>query len=147
MGYTTGRGLDLLAFGSSAISSIGSAYSQNNKELGGYQAAVEEGRLPVIRGFLLSRDDEIRRELLMELFCNFHADLNVLSQRFDIDAVAYLAEGLERLDPMVEDGLVELTRDSIEVTETGKFFIRNICMTFDRHLEQDASKRVYSRTV
>jgi oxygen-independent coproporphyrinogen-3 oxidase len=147
MGYTTGRGLDLLAFGSSAISSIGSAYSQNNKELGGYQAAVEEGRLPVVRGFLLSQDDQLRRELLMELFCNFHADLKALSQQFSVDAAEYLAEDLKRLDPLVQDGLVTWTGDAIEVTPTGRFFIRNICMTFDRYLEQDAAKRVYSRTV
>jgi oxygen-independent coproporphyrinogen-3 oxidase len=147
MGYTTGRGLDLLAFGASAISSIGSAYSQNHKQLSPYQAELQENRLPVMRGFLLSEDDLIRRELLLELFCNFYVDLEALSQRYGIDAANYLASDLEKLAPMVEDGLVSWTGREILVSDTGKFFIRNICMTFDRYLEPDGQKRVYSRTV
>jgi oxygen-independent coproporphyrinogen-3 oxidase len=147
MGYTTGRGLDLLAFGASAISSIGSAYSQNHKMPADYQADIEDSRLPVTRGFLLNQDDEIRRELILDLFCNFHADLDSLSRRFAIDAADYLKEDLERLGPMADDGLVSWTKSAIEVSSTGRFFIRNICMTFDRYLEEDKSSRMYSRTV
>lgn len=147
MGYTTGRGLDLLAFGASAISAVGSSYAQNEKPLPAYQQGVGAGRLPVFRGFLLERDDEIRRELLLELFCNFRLDLTALGERFGIDAAAYLAEDLERLRPMAADGLVELNDRYIRVTDTGRFFIRNICMTFDRYLEKNGAQRVYSRTI
>jgi len=147
MGYTTGRGLDLLAFGASAISSVGSAYSQNEKQLAPYQAGIQNGALPVMRGFLLSQDDQIRRELLLELFCNFYVDLNALSSKFGIEAGAYFAEDLKRLKPLKDDGLVEWSASEILVTEPGKFFIRNICMIFDRYLEPDGTKRVYSRTV
>ena len=147
MGYTTGRGLDLLACGASAISAVGSTYAQDEKPLPAYLEGVEAGRLPVFRGFLLDRDDEIRRELLLELFCNFRLDLRALGQRFDIDATAYLAGDIERLDPLVRDGLVEIHDETIHVTDIGRFFIRNICMTFDRYLETDGGKRVYSRTI
>jgi len=147
MGYTTGRGLDLLGFGASAISSIGSAYSQNEKSLADYQASPAAGKLPIARGFLLDRDDEIRRELLLELFCNFHVDLEALGARFGIDAPGYFKDDLDRLDEMNADGLVTWNPQAIEVTGPGRFFIRNICMNFDRYLEKDSSKRVYSRTV
>ncbi len=147
MGYTTGRGLDLLAFGASSISSVGTAYSQDAKDLPGYHAGIEAGRLPIVRGFLLDDDDVIRRELLLDLFCNFRLDLQALGERFGIDAESYLADDLQRLGPMVDDGLVELGDGSIEVTDTGRFFIRNVCMTFDKYLEADSQARVYSRTV
>jgi len=147
MGYTTGRGLDVLAFGSSAISNVGATYSQNDKSLAGYSEPVRAGRLPIVRGFLLNRDDELRRELILELFCNFRVDLQGLSGRFSIDAAEYFSADLERLEAMREDGLVDWSPQSIEVTREGRFFIRNICMTFDRYLEQDASRRVYSRTI
>jgi oxygen-independent coproporphyrinogen-3 oxidase len=147
MGYTTGRGLDLLAFGASAISSIGTTYSQNHKQPEEYIEEIGKSRLPVVRGFLLNKDDEIRRELILELFCNFHADLEALSKRFSIDATDYLAEDLRKLEPLAADRLVSWTPNAIEVTDTGRFFIRNICMTFDRYLEKDASSRMYSRTV
>ncbi len=147
MGYTTGRNLDTLGFGISAISSVGSAYSQNTKELETYRAALSRKELPAARGYLLSRDDEIRRELLLELFCNFRADLRQLSSNLKIDAGTYFLKDLKRLEPMVNDGLVRWNSEAIEVTDLGRFFIRNICMTFDRHLETESSKQIYSRTV
>lgn len=147
MGYTTGRGLDLLALGASGISSVGASYAQNRKELDAYLAEVEAERLPVFRGYLLSRDDQIRRALLLDLFCNFHADLDALSECFGIDAAGYFHDDLERLQPMVDDGLVDWNPHAIEVSDSGRFFIRTICMQFDRHLEADASRRMYSRTV
>lgn len=147
MGYTTGRGTDLLALGESAISSIGTSYSQNCKEIIPYMEGIEQGRLPIERGFLLDCDDEIRRELILDLFCNFQADLIAFGRRFDIEAAAYLADDIAGLQPLIDDGLVSVTPQSIVVSETGRFFIRNICMKFDRYLERDAAARVYSRTV
>ncbi len=147
MGYTTGRGLDLLGLGTSAISSIGSAYSQDDKDIGAYVQTLAQGQLPLVRGFLLSHDDLVRRELLLELFCNFHVDLAAWSQRFDLKAEDYLADDFARLEPLVQDGLLRLSPEAIEVTDTGRFFIRNICMAFDQYLEKDAGQRVYSRTV
>ena len=147
MGYTTGRGLDIAAFGASAISAVGASYSQNVKDIDAYLASIEGGTLPVERGFLLGRDDEIRRELIMELFCTFSADLDSLGARFGIDARRFFADDLARLQPMVDDGLVVTSAGAIAVSETGRFFIRNVCMAFDRYLEKDPSARVYSRTV
>jgi oxygen-independent coproporphyrinogen-3 oxidase len=147
MGYTVGRGLDLLGIGASAISSIGSAYSQNEKDLAAYQATVTTGTLPVVRGFLLEKDDQLRRELILTLFCNFRADLNELSTQFEYNVRTSLAAEIEKLRPFVADGLVTLTNDAIHVTDIGRFFIRNICMVFDRYLERDATLRRYSRTI
>lgn len=147
MGYTTCRGTDLVAFGASAISSVGSSYSQNVKGIDAYLGGIAEGRLPVERGFFLSRDDEIRRELIMELFCNFSVDLAALGERFDIDACAAFADERARLAPMIDDGLVSLSPTAITVTEGGRFFIRSICMTFDRYLSRDGAGMMYSRTV
>jgi oxygen-independent coproporphyrinogen III oxidase len=147
MGYHTGRGLDLLAFGASAISSIGPVYSQNDKTLAGYQEMIDGEILPIVRGFLLSRDDEIRRNLLLDLFCNFRADLDALSRQFDIDAISYFSEEMERLKPMEADGLLSVSPQCIDVTAQGRFFIRNICMTFDRYLGKDGNGRMYSRTL
>ena len=147
MGYTTGRGLDLAAFGASAISSVGASYSQNAKDVDAYLGGIDAGTLPVERGFLLSREDEIRRELIIELFCTFSADLDSLGARFAVDPALLFAEDLAALDPMIDDGLVSVTPGAITVSEMGRFFIRNVCMAFDRYLERDPSARVYSRTV
>ena len=147
MGYTDGRGLDVAAFGASAISSVGASYSQDDKDLDGYRRAVSAGRLPVVRGHLLSEDDLLRRELIADLFCSFRADLGELSHRVGLDAREALAADLPRLEPLVEDGLVRLEGDRIEVTELGRFFVRNVCMVFDRYLGGEAGAPRFSRTV
>ncbi|MDD5309602.1 MAG: oxygen-independent coproporphyrinogen III oxidase [Deltaproteobacteria bacterium] len=147
MGYTTKRGLDLVAFGASGISAVGPVYSQNVKDTAAYLAAIAEGRLPVSRGFFLTRDDEIRRELLLDVFCNFKVDLTALGRRFGIDPAAYFAEDLARLAPMAADGMVEADASRVAVTPRGRFFVRNVCMAFDRHLEAVAGEQLYSRTV
>jgi oxygen-independent coproporphyrinogen-3 oxidase len=147
MGYTTGRGLDLLGIGASAISSIGSAYSQNEKALASYQTAVNNGCLPLARGFLLEKADQIRRELILTLFCNFSADFDELSEQFELDTKTYLAADIEKLAPFIQDGLLILNGNKICVTDLGRFFIRNICMVFDRYLESNEALRRYSRTI
>jgi oxygen-independent coproporphyrinogen-3 oxidase len=147
MGYTTGRGLDLLAFGASGISAVGSTYAQDDRTLKGWRAAVRSGRSPVVRGFLLEREDEFLRELILELFCNFFVDLRRLSEDWEVDPDEIVGADLERLEPMVRDGLVTVEGGVVEVTPVGRPFIRNICMTFDHHLEKDPAERRYSRTL
>ncbi|MFH1809813.1 MAG: oxygen-independent coproporphyrinogen III oxidase [Pseudomonadota bacterium] len=147
MGYTTGRGLDILGFGASAISSVGRCYAQNIKDIDSYRSSLLTGQRPLERGYLLDTDDLIRRELLLELFCNFHVDLRALETQFGIDAQTYFAQDLRKLDALAQDGLVTWNRDAIDVTELGRLFVRNVCMTFDRHLENDPGRRMYSKTV
>lgn len=147
MGYTTGRGLDLVAFGASGISAVGSTYAQDDRTLKGWRAAVRSARSAVVRGFLLDREDEFVRELILDLFCNFRVDLGRLSGRWGVDGERIVEPDLERLVPMIRDGLVVLESGVVEVTPQGRPFIRNICMTFDRYLERDPDERRYSRTL
>ncbi len=147
MGYNVYRGLDTLGFGISAISSIGSAYSQDSKDLESWHARVAAGELPVERGFLLSADDLLRRELILDLFCNFKVDLKALGERFGIEPASYFAPELEALGRLAEDGLVDVTPDTVAVKGYGHFFIRNVCMTFDRYLAKTQAATTYSRTV
>jgi oxygen-independent coproporphyrinogen III oxidase len=147
MGYTTCRGLDQLAFGVSAISAIQGTYSQNEKELEPYYRRVESGELPIERGFLLNRDDEIRRELIIDLFCNFHLDGKQLEQKYGIDFLSYFQPELQRLEPFETDGLLAVAGCNLEVLPEGRYFIRNICMTFDRYLEKEVAGRRYSQAV
>ncbi len=147
MGYTTGRGLDTVGLGISAISWVGSSYTQNHKDMPAWREAVQGGSMPWLRGFLLSDDDELRRELILELSCTMRSDLRALGARFGVDAEALFAEELELLAPMEADGLVKRGEGSLEVTELGRLFVRNVCMVFDRYLERDPALRRYSRTV
>ncbi len=144
-GYSTLAGLDLYAFGVSAISEIGPSYSQNFKELPLYEQSAGAGNIPAMRGIRLTDEDLLRREVIMNLMCNFRLDKAVIAKQFSIDFNDHFSDALTELAPMAADGLIELHPDRLQVTPRGRFLIRNLVMPFDARLP--ASSVRYSRTV
>lgn len=145
-GYSTRGGTDICAFGMSAISQSANAYWQNEKELKAYYAAVDAGRLPVVRGYRLTADDHVRRAAIMELMCNLGLNFSALSQRLDIPFADYFASELDGLADMEADGLVQRTEEGIEITDLGRLLVRNIAMRFDAYLPRSAEPR-FSKTI
>ena len=68
-GYTTQPDCDLIGLGVSAIGRVGATYSQNAKTLSEYEDALAQNELPVVRGLALTRDDLLRRSVIMGLMC------------------------------------------------------------------------------
>ncbi len=143
MGYTTRRAGDLIGLGVSAIGSLSGAFAQSHKKLSRYYAALDEGILPTERGYLLSEDDRIRGDVILSLMCRFEVDLDHIAPR------AYFADSLRQLQPLVEDGLVEVDQGRVRATAPGRLFIRNVAMCFDAHLAQAQPRPspTFSRTV
>ena len=139
MGYTTHADSDLVGLGVSAISHIGDSFSQNPRDLPSWQAALDEGRLPVFRGMRLNEDDQLRADLIQQLMCQGEIPVAALERRYAIDFATYFALALERLAPLAEDGLVRIERERIVVTSRGRLLLRNIAMCFDRYLDQTAT--------
>ncbi len=144
-GYTTWKGLDLLAFGVSAISQVGRAYAQNKKALPDYEAVTDVSGLATERGFLMSDDDLLRRDVIMGLASQFSIDKKAVGARYKLDFDTHFADALKALAPMTDDGLVELTPDFVKVTTRGRMVVRNVCMPFDAYLK--AGPSLFSRTV
>ncbi|MCA1978643.1 MAG: oxygen-independent coproporphyrinogen III oxidase [Thiobacillus sp.] len=146
-GYTTHKDSDILAFGVSSISQTADVYMQNEKNLKRYQERVGQSGFAVERGIRLTRDDQIRRDAITQVMCDLELDFARFGERWNIAFADYFAEALADLRPLADDGLVELGSDRIAVTETGRIFLRNIGMCFDRYLKDAASdKPRYSRT-
>lgn len=140
MGYTTQKNTLLLAFGVSSISDVETIYAQNFRKLSDYYKALDEKRWPVMRGCVLSLDDQLRREIIMNLMCYLEASIPEMEKKFSTE--------LKQLEPMVSEGFLTRSPDRLQVTELGRMFVRNICMVFDAYFQrqQEPSKR-YSRTV
>jgi oxygen-independent coproporphyrinogen-3 oxidase len=139
MGYTTHADSDLVGLGVSAISHIGDSFSQNPRDLPTWQAAIDEGRLPVFRGMRLDEDDQLRADLIQRLMCQGEVPIRALERRYAIDFHGYFAAALDRLAPLVADGLVRIEEERIHVTSRGRLLLRNIAMCFDRYLDQPAT--------
>ena len=140
-GYSTHADCDLVAMGMTAIGKVGDSYSQNAKTLEGYGEMIQAGQLPVFRGIALTHDDRLRREIIGQLICHFRLDIRAVEQRFDLCFAEYFAAELQALAPMQADGLLSLADAQIEVKPKGKLLIRNVCMVFDRYLQQHARQR------
>jgi oxygen-independent coproporphyrinogen-3 oxidase len=139
MGYTTHADSDLIGLGVSAISHIGDSFSQNPRDLVSWQAALDAGRLPVFRGMKLSEDDQLRADLIQSLMCQGEIPIAALERRYAIDFQTYFAHALQKLQPLLADGLVRIDPGLIKVTTPGRLLLRNIAMCFDRYLDQPAT--------
>jgi len=147
MGYTSHADTDLVGLGVSAISHIGATYSQNPRDLKGWQAAIDDGRLPVFRGMRLCEDDQLRADVIQSLMCQAEIPVSSLERRYGITFATYFHEALAHLAPMIEDGLVQIGVDRIAATSQGRFFLRNIAMCFDAYTDASAEPGRFSRAL
>lgn len=140
-GYSTHAECDLIGLGITSIGMIDNTYSQNLKAIDDYYAAIDAGKLAVFRGVSLSRDDEIRRDVISRLICHFRLDFKAFEEHWSIDFSDYFAAELQQLQAMAADGLLDIHDAHIEVMSRGRFLIRNICMVFDIYMKQQQKTR------
>ena len=146
-GYSTHADCDLLAFGISAIGKVGAIYSQNLRTLDDYYARLDDDALPCFRGWRLSADDVLRREVIHALMCQFTVAFDRVEKEHAIAFHDYFATELRALEPLADDGLVEIASDAITVTPRGRLLVRTVAMVFDRYLREQREVARYSRIV
>ena len=146
-GYSTQPDCDLIALGVSAIGRMGATYSQNAKTLDEYYDAVRNGQFPVVRGLASTRDDLVRRAVVMALMCQGRVEFESIELAHLIKMHDYFKTELAELAELQALGLCELGEDSVQVTATGWFFVRAVAMVFDKHLRADKVRERFSRII
>jgi oxygen-independent coproporphyrinogen III oxidase len=146
-GYSTQPDCDLIALGVSAIGRMGTTYSQNAKTLDEYYDAVRQGQFPVVRGLSLSRDDLVRRAVVMALMCQGRVSFESIELAHLIKMHDYFKAELEDLAELQDLGLCEVSADGVQVTATGWYFVRAVAMVFDRYLRADKTRERFSRII
>jgi oxygen-independent coproporphyrinogen-3 oxidase len=146
-GYSTRPDCDLVGLGVSAIGRVGATYSQNVKTLPEYYDAIRQGHFPVARGLALTRDDLVRRAVIMALMCQGRLEFESIALAHLIDVPSYFRGELESLQPLADQGLVLLEPGAVQVTAAGWFLIRAIAMVFDKHLQADRQRARFSRII
>jgi oxygen-independent coproporphyrinogen-3 oxidase len=149
MGYTSRQVAPLIGLGVSAIGDSWSAFAQNEKLLETYVARVEKGELPILRGHLLNREDEIIRRHILDLMTKFETQWSTEASGAE---AASLHEVPARLSELALDGLVKIEEKPksirIQVTEEGRAYLRNVCMAFDLRLVRRApATELFSKTI
>ena len=146
-GYSTRAGWDLIGMGSSAISKVGSCFSQHVKSGQQYNQSLDAGRLPVERGLMLSAEDHLRAQLIQRIMCGGRLDYRQLDEEYSIDFRRKFATEIVALEKLDKDGLVELHADYLQVTGKGRFLLRSIAMVFDAYLQHGDNRKRFSKIV
>jgi oxygen-independent coproporphyrinogen-3 oxidase len=147
-GYSTKGGSDLYGFGMSAISHFGDMYAQNHKTLKEYHAAIDAGRLPTAVGYRMTRDDKIRKYVIMRLMCDLEITKADVEEKSGIYFDEYFDPELEQVNALARDGLVVHNVGFIKVSPIGRLFLRNVAMCFDATLKnRSKEKPIFSHTV
>jgi oxygen-independent coproporphyrinogen-3 oxidase len=94
----------------------------------------------VEKGYALTPDDVLRRQVIMELMCSGPVSFAAINQAHGIDFTRYFAGELVQLKPYEEAGLIVVDEKSISVTPKGRMFVRAVGMVFDRHLAQSTAQ-------
>ncbi|MBK1879793.1 oxygen-independent coproporphyrinogen III oxidase [Pelagicoccus mobilis] len=137
-GYSLHADVDICAFGMSSISQSQNAFRQNHKDLDTYYSMLDEGFIPLEKGYLLTRDDQVRREVIMRLMCDLELNFGERGKANGIDFDNYFAAEIEELKPLEEDGLLAFNDAGLAVTPLGRLLIRNVACRFDAYMGKGA---------
>ena len=146
-GYSTHSECDLLAFGASAIGKVQGAYAQNEKTLEAYYERLDRDELPIVRGYEMNDDDELRYAVIQALMCDFSLSYGDFERSYGIRFNEYFANELDSLASYAEAGLCRLGPESLEVTPQGRMLVRVLAMVFDRYLQEARTSASYSRVI
>ncbi|WP_418178916.1 oxygen-independent coproporphyrinogen III oxidase [Aliarcobacter lanthieri] len=147
-GYTTKGGADLIGIGLTSIGNGVDYYAQNFKDLDSWEKVIDNGDLPVFKGYKLSDDDILRQFVIMELMSNFSLNIKRVENEFKINFKDYFNDALLLLKEFEDAELIKINDEKIEVFPTGTMLIRNICMPFDAYLNKiPEDKRRFSKTI
>jgi oxygen-independent coproporphyrinogen-3 oxidase len=144
-GYSTRPDGDLLGLGVSSIGSMGASYVQNAKSLDEYSDLLHQGKLPVVKGVALTRDDLARRSIIMALMCQGRVEMADIEETHLLNFESYFSRELIQLKAFVAPGLVKLDAYSIEVTSHGWYVVRAIAMVFDKYVQADGQRAHFSK--
>ena len=149
-GYTTAKAHDLIGMGVSAISHLGDAYAQNHTDLDTWYTSLDQNHLPIAKGLVSTAEDQLRGSIIQEILCSRALNIYALEQQHvGLVFIEHFADAMEQLLLMQHDGILTLSPTSLQVTESGFPFLRNIAMLFDAYLaiHREANQARYSKAL
>ena len=134
-GFSAQADHDVVACGVSAVSAIGSVYSQNVATFDAYRDAIDDNTLPIARGLVLGMDDALRRAVMQMLMSNLSLSVAAIEQAWPVNFATCFAPELQALQTLADQGLLCIERDWISVNPRGRLAMRSICAVFDRSMK------------
>lgn len=138
---TTGQ---VYAFGATGISQLESVYAQNEKKPEKYVELINNGQFTVEKGYHLNTEEKIIRHVINEIMCNEYVSFKETAEKFNMskEEIKNALNFDEKMfSGFIADQLLKIdSEENFEVTETGRFFIRNIAAQFDPNLQKETKR-------
>ena len=83
----------------------------------------------------------------MALVCQGQLDFESIELGYLIDFKSYFSAELEMLCSLQQQGLVETSDTGLQITAKGVYFVRSVAMVFDRYLQADRTRAMFSRII
>ena len=148
-GYCTRRTTgQVYAFGTTGISQLSSAYSQNVKTVNEYIEEVNKGVFPIVKGYELTKEQQITREVISQLMCNYTIRWDAIGQSMGVSKAEIMAALNYREEVMADfakDGIIEYDADHITMLPNAAPFVRNVAASLDKLLIDGEGR--YSKSI
>lgn len=143
MGYTSSKTKLMIGLGVSSISDSWYSFAQNAKTVEEYTDLINQGKLAVNKGHLLTQEDLIIRQHILNIMCQMETSWKDSKMQFD-----EISEILPKLSELEKDQLIEIKNNTLIVNEKGRPYLRNICMPFDlRMMRKEPLSQIFSMTI
>ncbi len=143
MGYTTTNHKLVIGLGCSSISDTWTAFAQNEKTVEAYQEKIQQKQLPITHGHLLSKQDLIIRQHILDLMCGDNTTF--APAHFEVD---FLASIKNRLMLLEADGLLTLNENTVNILPQGRLLVRHVCAAFDEYLYKNKQiNQLFSKAI
>ena len=146
-GMTTYRNYPVLGFGPSAISDLDGVYSQNAKTVEEWSRLLKRGFLPAKTGMVLSKKDQLFKEIMNDLYGLGKVDLNSLVEKASVQNIEINRNALmEKITKLASLKLITFDKGIVELTyPLGQMLARVCGAAFDFYLPDDAYLNGVSR--
>ena len=142
-GYTTDQADAMLGVGSTSIGRTPNGYVQNISETGAWARAIENGQLPIAKGYAFGGQDRMRSYVIEKLMCQSSVNLTDAGRRFGFHGEWY-AEHLRDIQILADDGVVQFENGELTLTEAGRLLVRVVASIFDQYLPASSARHAVS---
>jgi len=137
-GYTDDSADTLIGLGASAIGRMPQGFVQNAVPTRDYLARIAEDRLATAKGYVFTREDRFRADIIERIMCDLAVDLPRVSRLHGRDHQSAIVDR-PRIESLIADGAVTMIDDRLSISDGAEFLVRSVASAFDAHLANSAA--------
>ncbi len=138
-GYTTDQATTLIGLGATSIGRLPQGYVQNGADTGAWARAINQGRLPIGKGYELIAEDRLRAAVIEALMCYGEADLDQIARQQNAEA-GWAEETCSKAQEIVPSGIAVFEGQKVLLAEGAEPLVRLVASAFDSHLHRSESR-------